>query len=151
MADDKELTKRKGRLATSIAAVVAAVGVLAALLTNIKTIADFFEPLFSAAKTEKAAPPSPTLQPSPPLHKVTRVCMGNGGGNNCSSGANAQFDCNAYKAMGGGGQKTTDELASRFCGYVENGVHKIYPNTVTVYQNNGGGECGWTGFEVTCN
>jgi hypothetical protein len=77
--------------------------------------------------------------------------MGNGGGDNCLAGVDVHYDCNTYSAIGGGGQKTIEALANRFCGYTENGIQKILPHTVNVYQNNGGGQCGWTGFEVTCN
>jgi hypothetical protein len=130
--------KKKGRTATLIAAAIGAIAVTATLLTNIKTIAEFFEPIFGS---QSVVPP----------HKVVRICMGEGGGTNCSSGASASYDCDAYKAMGGGSQKTYDVLSDRFCGYTDKGVRKIYPHNIIVYQNNGGGKCGWTGFEVTCN
>ena len=77
--------------------------------------------------------------------------MGNGGGDNCLAGADARFDCNAYSQMGSGSQQTYNTLADRYCGYTENGVRKVDPHDITVYQNNGGGQCGWTGFQVTCN
>ena len=82
--------------------------------------------------------------------KVVRVCMGNGGGDNCLSGADAHYDCDAYKAMGGGNKETLRVLAERFCGYSDNGDHNVYEPKIIVYQNNKGGECGWTGFQVTC-
>jgi hypothetical protein len=152
MGSDDSPEKKKGRLATLIGAIVGAIAIIAALLTNIKTIIEFFEPIFEGhAKEPTQTTTQPSPSPSPPPHKVVRVCMGNGGGDNCLSGASAHYDCDAYKAMGGGGQRTTDTLADRFCGYTENGVHKVYPNNIIVYQNNGGGQCGWTGFEVTCN
>jgi hypothetical protein len=96
-----------------------------------------------------------TLAATPDRPKATsttfRVCMGEGGGNNCSSGANASFDCNQYGGMGGGGERTTTELGARFCSTAVNGQKKQQPFDVKVFQNNGGGKCGWTGFLVTCN
>jgi hypothetical protein len=148
MSDEQGPEKKKGRLAALIATIVGAVAILAAFLTNIKEIMEFFEPMFGHHDVAKT---SPSPQPPPPPHKVVKVCMGNGGGTNCLSGSDAHFDCNAYNSMGGGSQKTRDTLADSFCGYDENGVHKIYPHNIIVYQNNGGGQCGWTGFQVTCN
>ena len=147
MAVTTSREKKKGKAAAITASIVGAIGIVAALLTNIKTIVDFFESLISSHRVE--ATPSPP--PPPPPHRVLRVCMGNGGGDNCLSGANAHYDCNAYNAIGGGAQQTYSVLADRFCGYTDNGVHKVYPHNIIVYQNNGGGQCGWTGFEVTCN
>jgi hypothetical protein len=141
MAVAKPPEKRSGKVAGLTAAIVGVIGVVAALLANIKTIIEFFEPLFA----------SHTVVVPPPPHKVVRVCMGNGGGDNCLSGSGAHYDCDAYNAIGGGAQRTYDVLADRFCGYTENGVRKVYPHNIIVYQNNGGGQCGWTGFEVTCN
>jgi hypothetical protein len=149
MAVAKRPEKKSGKMATLLAAIVGAIGVVAALLANIKTIIEFIEPLFRSH-----APGPVVVQPPPPPpspHKVVRVCMGNGGGDNCLSGSGAHYDCNAYGAIGGSAQQTYDVLADRFCGYMENGVHKVYPHNIIVYQNNGGGQCGWTGFEVTCN
>ncbi len=146
--------KKRGKIATIVASIVGAIAVVAALLANIKTIAEFFEPMFSSSTNVRApATPQPVSPPPlPPLpHKVVRVCMGNGGGDNCLSGASAHYDCDAYNGIGGGAPRTYDILADRFCGYTENGVHKVYPHNIIVYQNNAGGQCGWTGFEVTCN
>jgi hypothetical protein len=83
--------------------------------------------------------------------KSYKVCMGNGGGNNCLAGSDASFDCDQYNGMGGGGPKTTTELGARFCTSNVNGQKKQLPFDIKVYQNNGGGKCGWTGFLVTCN
>jgi hypothetical protein len=83
--------------------------------------------------------------------RVFKVCVGNGGGSNCLSGADARYDCLSYQALGGGGKNTYDFLALKYCGYLDNGNQKVAPNNVTVIQNNAGGECGWTSFQVTCN
>jgi hypothetical protein len=83
--------------------------------------------------------------------KTFKVCMGNGGGNNCLAGADASFGCDQYNAMGGGGARTTTELGERFCSTTVNGQKKQQPFDIKVFQNNGGGQCGWTGFLVTCN
>ena len=83
--------------------------------------------------------------------KSFRICMGNGGGNNCSAGADASFGCDQYNAMGGGGARTTTELGARFCSTTVNGQKKQSPFDIKVFQNNEGGQCGWTGFLVTCN
>lgn len=96
--------------------------------------------VFLANPPEKAAQ---ALQSGDP--KMVKVCMGNGGGDNCLSGAAGHFDCDAYNKMGGGSQQTYDTLSTMFCG--------AKPKTarVTVTQNNGGGQCGWTAFQVVCN
>jgi hypothetical protein len=101
------------------------------------------ELLLSTVKQEPPPPPRP--------HKVVKVCMGNGGGANCLSGAGAAYDCNTYRGMGGGASQTYDVLADRFCGYYEGHIRKVDPHNIIVTQDNGGGECGWTAFEVTCN
>jgi hypothetical protein len=112
--------------------------------------------LFSLGAREKlsgptsASSPAPAL-PSKPVPKETRVCFGNGGGNNCISGAQAHYDCDFYGKVGGGGDRTTQWLGEQFCTTIENGQKKVMPFTVGVYQNNSGGQCGWTGFTVTCN
>jgi hypothetical protein len=145
MTTDQAPDKKPGRAATLVAALIGGVALLAAFLANVKTIAEFFEPLFGTHATDKGGG-------NPLPHKVTRVCMGEGGGTNCSSGAGASYDCDAYKAMGGGAKQTYDTLADRFCGYTDStGAHTVYNHNIVVYQNNGGGKCGWTGFEVTCN
>ena len=77
--------------------------------------------------------------------KMVKVCMGNGGGDNCLTGAAGHFDCDAYSKMGGGSQQTYDNLSTMFCGSKQNTAR------VTVTQNNGGGQCGWTAFQVVCN
>ena len=127
-----------GRLVKIGASIIAGIAVVAALITNLTTITQFAELIVGVHSAPKA-------------RKVVKVCMGNGGGDNCLGGADAHFDCNAYKAMGGGSKQTYDSLADRFCGFTANGVRKVDPNSIIVYQNNGGGECGWTGFQVTCN
>jgi hypothetical protein len=113
------------------------------------TYQDFTSCLIGMTKLLLPSPTPPQSNPRPP--KVVKVCMGNGGGTNCLSGAGAQFDCNAYNGMGGGAQKTYDTLATMFCSYVENGASKVAPHNIVVVQNNGGGQCGWTAFQVTCN
>jgi hypothetical protein len=117
---------RTKQIVAWLASVAAAIAVISALITNVKTIADAANSVFG-------------FDVGP---KTVKVCMGNGGGNNCLGGADAKFDCDHYKAMGGGGQKTIDTLQTQFC--------PSKRANVTVYQNNGGGECGWTGFDVTC-
>src|SRR5262249_6923178 len=118
--------------------------------------------LFTLGAKEKGTTPLPTPVPAPspapspppppkPAPKQTRVCFGNGGGSNCKSGAQANYDCDFYNGIGGGGPRTSDWLGEQFCTTIENGQKKIMPFTVGVYQNNGGGQCGWTGFIVTCN
>jgi hypothetical protein len=89
--------------------------------------------------------------PKTATSKSYKVCMGNGGGNNCLAGSDASFDCNQYNGMGGGGPRTTTELGARFCSTTVNSQKKQQPFDIKVYQNNGGGQCGWTGFLVTCN
>jgi hypothetical protein len=96
-----------------------------------------------AAKEPSPPPPSPQKM-------AYKVCMGNGGGTSCTSGADAYFDCNFYNSVGGGGDATTKFLGERFCKINENGNVRQLKYSVRVYQNNGGGQCGWTGFEVTC-
>jgi hypothetical protein len=108
-------------------------GVIAALITNLSIITQFTESIFGHEFQSRS-------------HKVVKVCMGNGDGNNCLAGADAKFDCNAYNGMGGGSEQTYNTLADRFCGYTENGVRKVDPNDITVYQNNGGGQVWLDGF-----
>jgi hypothetical protein len=131
MSVDQEPERTKSKTAALIASIVGAVAILAAFLTNIEKIAEFFEPMFGHHDVAKTTL-SPQPLPSPLPHKVARVCMGNSGGDNCLSGSNAHFDCNAYRGYGGGSQKTTDTLADSFCGYSQNGVHKVYPNNIIV-------------------
>ena len=92
---------------------------------------------------EKAAQAAGTDKSTP--QKVIKVCMGNGNdGDDCLSRADAHFDCNNYKAVfGGGGPKAEQELQARFCPSKRGKVK----NTI----NHGGGECGWTAFELTCD
>jgi hypothetical protein len=87
---------------------------------------------------------------SKPVSKVTRVCMGEGGGSNCLATADAKFDCNVYYSWGNGG-KMNENLGANFCSVTENGTKKQLPFDIKVYQNNGGGKCGWIGYLVTCN
>jgi hypothetical protein len=151
MADDQtNQGKKLGRITAIGASIIAAIGIIATLATNITTIVQFVEPIFSTHSPTSAPAGHPSTQ-RVRAQKVVKVCMGEGGGTNCSNGADSSFDCNAYSGMGGGGQKTTDTLAERFCGYTENGVNKVDPNKIAVIQNNGGGKCGWTAFQVTCN
>ena len=119
---------------------------------------DWFSPTF-LAKTLLDVAPAQACDESddkkvsvvPHPRKVVRVCMGNGEGVNCLSRADAKYNCDTYNAMGGGAPRTYDILADRFCGYTENGVRKVDSHSIIVIQDNGGGQCGWTGFEVTCN
>jgi hypothetical protein len=88
---------------------------------------------------------------TPPPRKEFKVCMGNGGGPSCVSGSSADFNCNAYRQMGGGSKQTYDALSQRFCAYEDNGVPKVAPSRITVTYDVGGGECGWTAFQVICS
>lgn len=102
--------------------------------------------LFTLGAKEKGTTSVPKL-----ASQQTRVCFGNGGGSNCKNGAQANYDCAFYRKIGGGDQRTKDWLGEQLCTTIEGGRTKVMPFTVSVYQNNGGGECGWTGFTVTCN
>ena len=102
-------------------------------------------------KMVNVAVPQVCQKASAPPRKVVKVCMGNGGGPSCAGGADAVYNCDAYSAMGGGSKLTYDTLAQRFCQYNDNGTIKTYPNQVIVTYNVGGGQCGWTAFQVTCN
>jgi hypothetical protein len=85
-----------------------------------------------------------------PARKVTKVCMGEGGGVNCLDGADAKFGCDVYHSWGNGG-KMNENLGANFCSITEKGVRKQQPFDIKVFQNNSGGGCGWTGFLVTCD
>lgn len=85
------------------------------------------------------------------LRTEYKVCMGNGGGPSCASGADAVFNCDTYSKMGGGAPVTYDILAHKFCDYSDNGTIKLAPHKVDVTYNVGGGQCGWTAFRVICN
>jgi hypothetical protein len=103
----------------------------------------------SAQQTPKL-PEAPVGAPTKPPSKTTKVCMGEGGGNNCLAGADAKFGCDVYHQWGAGG-RMTQNLGENFCSVTENNSKKQQPFDVKVYQNNDGGRCGWTGFLVTCN
>ena len=81
----------------------------------------------------------------------TDVCMGNGGGTSCQSATTVNYTCPDYKAIGGGGPQTYEELRKRFCSVIDaSGNSKQVPANISVTQNNGGGECGWTKFHIVC-
>jgi hypothetical protein len=142
----KEKPSRTRRITTTLASVIAGIGVLAALIGNIKVITETIE---GAGELIGHVITGGTW--SFP-HKEVKVCMGEGGGENCAAGATAFYDCDAYHGMGGGNQRTYDYLANNFCGYTNFfGTHKVYPHNISVYRNNGGGKCGWVGFTVICN
>jgi hypothetical protein len=103
--------------------------------------------LFTLAAKE---PATTVPQPLSNQKMTYKVCMGNGGGPSCMNGADAYFDCDFYRSVGGGGNATTKFLGERFCKINENGKVRQLNYSVRVYQNNAGGQCGWTGFEVTC-
>jgi len=110
-----------------LASIVAALALIAGVISNVKTIADAVNSVTG-------------LDVGP---KTVKVCMGEGGGVNCLIGAEAKFDCDHYSAMGGGAEpQTQDALATQLC--------PSKRGTATVYQDNKGGKCGWTGFELTC-
>ncbi len=82
--------------------------------------------------------------PVQPAVSTTFVCMGNGGGkpSSCTGGGVVNFTCAEYRAIGGGGEATRPTLAERFCGTLPfNVLHNFSVD---------GGECGWTGFTVSC-
>jgi hypothetical protein len=90
-------------------------------------------------------------KPAPPKQsRATRICFGEGGGHNCGASSNANLDCNTYYSFGAGGQMDNN-LKKAYCSTNINGQSIQEPAKVEVYQNNGGGKCGWTGFIVTCN
>ena len=95
-------------------------------------------------------PAAVSSQTSAP-EQTYKVCMGNGGGDSCRSGADASFDCDHYKGIGGGGPQTYKTLGEQFCTITDNGQRKQRQYDIKVYQNNGGGQCGWTGFLVSCH
>jgi hypothetical protein len=144
-------------LAAVGASIVGAIAVLATVMTNLTTIGKSFESFWHMfdSKTPTSAQQSRPQAAAPEMgapKKVVKVCMGNGGGDNCLAGADAKYDCNTYSAMGGGGQKTYEVLGDSFCGYRDkDNAWKVAPHTTVVIQNNGGGQCGWTAFQVTCN
>ena len=139
MTVDQAPKMQRRKTAVLIGGLLGGIIVVGGVLTNTKAIVEFIEHMIAA------------VLPTPP-HMVVKVCMGEGGGNSCTAGAGASYDCNAYSDMGGGAQKTYDFLADNFCGYTNNfGTHKVYPHHISVYQNNGGGKCGWVGLQVTCN
>lgn len=93
-----------------------------------------------------AAPEAPQL-----TAKTYRVCTGNGGDGPCRGPIDASYGCDQYNAIGGGGPRTYTTLGERFCTATVGGVKKQLRYDIKVYENRGGGQCGWTGFEVTCN
>jgi len=100
--------------------------------------------LDAAISNRAAAKQSETKRPT----KVTKVCFGAGGGNNCLAGATVTLDCNQYRA----GAAKPETLGANYCSWTDSkGVKQQDPYAVRVYQNNDGGGCGWTGVEVTCN
>ena len=137
-----------GSIAAVCGGLVVVVALVAQVLGNMKTIEEFFGGIFSLKNGGTATSAVGSTQAQ---KKVVKVCMGNGGGDNCLGGADAKYDCNTYNGMGGGAQKTYDTLAGMFCGYTENGVQKVARQNIVVIQDNGGGQCGWTAFQVTCN
>jgi hypothetical protein len=156
MVDDQTQMGGKGKITAILVSLVAITGLLVTLLGNIDGIVKNAEKLFGYAP----GPPSASTAPSPPApigqtpaiqtppqvaapapKKVFKICMGNGGGENCLNGADAKYDCNTYRAFGGGGAQTYTVLADMFCSYTNAGPKKIYPHDIIVIQDNGGGEC----------
>jgi hypothetical protein len=72
------------------------------------------------------------------------VCVGSGGGPSCISKTTIYYTCSQYREIGGGSASTVQLLGQRLCG------ERLQPK-VTVKFDVGGGECGWTLFEVTCS
>lgn len=100
---------------------------------------------------EGATPPTavPTTVALP--RRSYRICMGNGGGQSCTAGADATYTCDVYNKMGGGNQATRDALVKRFCEYKDGDKTVLALNQITVTANRAGGQCGWTEFTVVCN
>ena len=71
---------------------------------------------------------------------IKKICWGEGGGNNCQSGAYANLGCGTYHNVG-----------ANILQYMKDTYCPNQPSIVEQIQNNGGGGCGWTGFNVTCN
>jgi hypothetical protein len=95
--------------------------------------------------------PAPSAAPAPIDPAVARlssksfkICFGGGGGSNCLAGADVKLDCDQYH---GWTQEKWDTLAGNLCGYTVTKIQK-YPLVQT--QNNGGGGCGWTAYQLTC-
>jgi hypothetical protein len=79
------------------------------------------------------------------------VCMGNGGGPSCAGGSNVTLSCDEYNKIGGGGPPTAPALGARLCNYFDkDGTRQQLPFSVAHIYSRGGGQCGWTLFQVTC-
>jgi hypothetical protein len=126
------------------AAGVRAVGALAVFVLVFK-----FSP--SMFVSQPPVPPPPIPNEAPQSARTFKVCIGNGGGDSCRSGADASFDCDHYKAMGGGDPQTYKTLGELFCTVDQNGQKKQLESDVKVTSDVGGGQCGWAVFLVTCH
>jgi hypothetical protein len=75
------------------------------------------------------------------------VCAGNGGGipAGCTSPGVVILSCAEYRAIGGGAAQTYTELNRKFCKFPDREHNNVRHNFSVE-----GGECGWTGFTVTC-
>lgn len=92
---------------------------------------------------------SPTSIPRPT--QSFKVCMGNGGGPSCTTGAAAYYTCDQYNAIGGGAKSTYDTLSKKFCEYKDGDNTVLAPSKVIVNSSLSGGQCGWTTFTVICD
>lgn len=103
-------------------------------------------------RTKEGTPSSSAVPTTIALPRRSyRICMGNGGGQSCTAGADATYTCDVYNKMGGGNQATRDALVRRFCEYKDGDKTVLAPNQITVTANRAGGQCGWTEFTVVCN
>jgi uncharacterized protein YjbI with pentapeptide repeats len=110
----------------------------------------------TGARLEGANLGSSGLQPSASTAHGNRtfvICMGNGGGkpDECTGSGVITYSCDQYSNIGGGGPPTAPALGSRLCGFTENGQQKVAPYTFTHVFSRGGGQCGWTRFNVVCS
>jgi hypothetical protein len=122
---------------------------LSALLTLVIIVAAFVGnarpdpvpvPPIVPGPTPTPVPPAPAPTPRPqPVAK--KICFGNGrNGDDCTGGAYAVLNCGTYRNVGAG---IRDFVKNEYC--------PNQPSSLEMVINHGGGECGWTGFIVTCN
>jgi hypothetical protein len=96
-----------------------------------------FDKMFAALS---GAPRAAPATPPAPMKTSWKLCFGEGGGNNCSDGADMKIGCDAFRSYT---QASWDELATNLCG-AKDKMTKVQT------QNNGGGGCGWTAYILRC-
>jgi len=96
-------------------------------------------------------PPTAEYLPQPHATQTSKVCVGNGGGPSCAIGSAAYYTCAQFDDISGHGRWTNEALGKQFCQYTDAGVTILAPYKVIRNFNVSGGQCGWTGFTVTCN